>query len=266
MAGNGLSIGHHKARLAFFGNMDAQRSLDHEHSRRGVIAVQASMDTIYKGDVATAAGRRNAWVDALFVDHAVFRLVWTNFAAVEPGVLYRSNHPTPGKLAAFTRKVGLKSLINLRGLAKNGSDALSRDMAKRLGLDFYDMAFESRGAPHRDRILRLAEIYAKMQAPALIHCKSGADRAGLAAGLFILMKGGTTAQALQQLSLRYGHIKQSKTGILDSFFHLYAKEAEGKKPFMDWIRDDYDETALRTAYGKSGTIAGFINDRLLARE
>jgi len=223
------------------------------------------MDTIYRGDLTTKRGRRNAWIDALFIDHAVFRLVWTNFAAVEPGVLYRSNHPTPGNLAAFTRKFGLKSLINLRGQAKNGSDALSRDTAQRLGLDFYDMAFESRGVPHRDRILRYADIIAHMRGPALIHCKSGADRAGLAAGLFVLIRGGTMEEALKQLSLRFGHIKQAKTGILDEFFRLYQRTGEGKKPFLDWVREDYDENALRAAF-KAGKVAEFINAAVLRRE
>ena len=223
------------------------------------------MDSIFKGELKTKAGRRNAWVDALFVDHAIFRLWWTNFAPVDPGRLYRSNHPTPGNLAAFTRRVGLRSLINLRGETKNGSDALSRETATRLGLDFYDMALESRGAPHRDRILRLAEIYHAMRAPALIHCKSGADRAGLAAGLYVLMQGGGTAEALSQLSLRFGHIRQSKTGILDKFFQTYAREGEGRKPFLDWVRDDYDEERLR-AEQKPGRLASFINDILLRRE
>ncbi|MBB5371956.1 protein tyrosine/serine phosphatase [Acidocella aromatica] len=223
------------------------------------------MDTIYKGDLATKRGRRNAWIDALFIDHAIFRLVWTNFAAVEPGVLYRSNHPTPGNLAAFTRKFGLRSLINLRGPAKNGSDALSRDTAQRLGLDFYDMAFESRGVPHRERILRYADIIAHMRGPALIHCKSGADRAGLAAGLFVLIRGGTVEAALKQLSLRFGHIKQAKTGILDEFFRLYQSTGEGKKPFLDWVREDYDENALRAAF-KAGKVAEFINAAVLRRE
>jgi protein tyrosine/serine phosphatase len=223
------------------------------------------MDTIYKGDLSSAAGRRNAWVDALFVDHAALRIFWTNFHVVEPGALYRSNHPTPGNLAAFTRKFGLKSLINLRGLAKNGSDALSRDAAARLGLDFYDMAVESRGVPHRDRVLRLAEIFGTMTGPGLVHCKSGADRAGFAAAVFVLLRGGSVAQAMRQLSWRYGHIKQAKTGILDRFFELYAAEGEGKKRFLDWVREDYDEEALRGAF-KAGRVAGFINDRLLARE
>jgi protein tyrosine/serine phosphatase len=224
------------------------------------------MDTIYKGDLSTPSGRRNAWLDALFVDHAILRVLWTNFAAVKPGKLYRSNHPTPGNLVAFTRKAGLKTLINLRGQAKNGSDALSREMAARLGLDFYDMALESRGAPHKDRILKLAEIFATMRSPALIHCKSGADRAGLAAGLFVLIEGGTAADALEQLSWRFGHIKQSKTGILDAFFHTFWRDGEMRgKNFLDWVREDYSEVDLRTNY-KANSLAGFINDRLLARE
>jgi protein tyrosine/serine phosphatase len=223
------------------------------------------MDSIFRGDVTTARGRALAWLDALLIDHAVFRLVWSNFAAVAPGRLYRCNHPTPHRLAALTRRYGLKTLINLRGQTRNGSDALSRDAAARLGLDFVDMALESRGAPQRDRILRLDDIFRHMRAPALMHCKSGADRAGLAAGLFVLLQGGTAREALQQLSLRFGHIRQARTGILDAFFHHYAREAEGRKPFLDWVREDYDEAALRRDFHANG-LASFINDWVLVHE
>lgn len=223
------------------------------------------MDSIFQGDVSTAHGRAIAWLDALVIDHAVFRLVWSNFAAVRPGRLYRSNHPTPGRLAALTRRYGLKTLINLRGRTGNGSDALSREAAANLGLDFIDMALESRGAPQRDRILRLHDIFRQMRAPALMHCKSGADRAGLAAGLFVLFQGGTAREALQQLSLRFGHIRQAKTGILDAFFHHYARQAEGRKPFLDWVREDYDEVALRRDFHANG-LASFISDWVLAHE
>jgi protein tyrosine/serine phosphatase len=223
------------------------------------------MDSIFRGDVATRRGRALAWIDALLVDHAVFRLFYSNFAVVSPGRLYRMSHPTPGRLAALTRRYGFKTLINLRGQARNGSDALSRDMAARLGLDFIDMAVESRGAPHRDRILRLHEIYRTMRKPALIHCKSGADRAGLAAGLWVLFEGGTAAEALRQLSPRFGHVRRSRTGVLDAFFLLYAREGEGRKPFLDWVREDYDEVALRQTFRAHG-LASFINDWVLAHE
>ena len=223
------------------------------------------MDSIFRGDLSTARGRLLAWTDALLVDHAVFRLIWSNLATVAPGRLYRCNHPTPQRLAALTRRLGLRTLINLRGRTNNGSDALSREAAARLGLDFIDMALESRGAPQRDRILRLHAIYQGMQAPALLHCKSGADRAGLAAGLFVLFEGGSARDALRQLSLRFGHIRQAKTGILDAFFLRWQREGEGRKPFLDWVREDYDEAALRRDFHANG-LASFINDWVLAHE
>jgi protein tyrosine/serine phosphatase len=223
------------------------------------------MDSIFHGDLTTQRGRATAWVDSLFIDHAVFRLVWSNLATVIHGRVYRCNHPTPKRLARLTRKLGLKTLINLRGATRSGSYALSREAAEKLGLEFHDMAFESRGAPHRDRILRLHDIYSTMQTPAIMHCKSGADRAGLAAGLIILFEGGTAAQALRQLSLRFGHIKQAKTGILDAFFLRYQREAEGRKPFLDWVRQDYDEADLRRDFHANG-LASFINDWVLAHE
>jgi len=223
------------------------------------------MNTIFKGDVSTVGGRALAWLDALVVDHAIFRLAWSNFAAVVPGRLYRCNHPTPARLASLTRRYGLRTLINLRGETGNGSDALSRAAAGRLGLDFVDAPFDSRGAPQRERILRLHDIFRRMRAPALLHCKSGADRAGLAAGLFVLFHGGTARDALAQLSWRFGHIRQARTGVLDAFFHLYARQAEGRKPFLDWVREDYDPAALQRDFRANG-LASFINDFVLVHE
>ena len=219
----------------------------------------------FNGSLDTRLGRTDAWRDSLLVDHAVFRTVWTNFAEVIPGRLYRSNHPTPGHLAAAARRLGLRTLVNLRGQRKCGSDALSRAAAARLGLVHVDMAFESRGAPHRDRILRFAGIYKTLQTPALMHCKSGADRAGLASGLAIMFEGGTAAEALRQLSWRFGHWRRARTGVLDAFFLRYAAEAEGRLPFMDWVRTEYDEAALKRDF-VAGGLSSFVNDRILRRE
>lgn len=223
------------------------------------------MNSIFKGDLTTAKGRFTAWVDSLFIDHAVFRLVWSNLAPVIPGKVYRCNHPTPYRLRRMARRMGVKTLINLRGKTQSGSDALSRETALSLGMAFHDMALESRGAPHRDRILRLHGIYTSMQTPAIMHCKSGADRAGLASGLMVMFEGGSSADALKQLSLRFGHIRQAKTGILDAFFLHFQREAEGRKPFLDWVRDDYDEAALKRDFHANG-LASFINDWVLAHE
>ena len=68
------------------------------------------MKSAFNGDLTTAGGRALAWIDALLIDHAVFRLVWSNFAAVAPGRLYRCNHPTPERLAGLTRVTASRRL------------------------------------------------------------------------------------------------------------------------------------------------------------
>nr|WP_269111450.1 tyrosine-protein phosphatase [Acetobacter senegalensis] len=215
--------------------------------------------------MTSLAGRTRAWTDSLFVDHAVFRLVWTNFHTVVPGKVYRCNHPTPARLKWAMKRYQLRTLVNLRGHRKCGSDALSRSTAHKLGLAHVDMAFESRGAPHRDRILRFASIYQSIAFPMLMHCKSGADRAGLASGLVVLFEGGSAARALKELSWRYGHFRGSRTGILDAFFMRYQAEAEGRLPFLDWVRDEYDEVALKRDF-VAGKLASFMTDQVLRRE
>jgi hypothetical protein len=42
-------------------------------------------------------------------------------------------------------------------------------------------------------------------------------------------------------------------------------EGEGRKPFLDWVRDDYDEEALKRDFRANG-LASFVNDWVLAHE
>ena len=74
-------------------------------------------------------------------------------------------------------------------------------------------------------------------------------------------------QALDQLSLRYGHVAAARTGILDAFFRAYAGfvKEKGPKPFLDWVRDDYSEDALRAEF-RSTPWADRLVDGVLRRE
>src|SRR5690606_20891035 len=114
--------------------------------------------------------------------------------------LYRSNHPSPRQLRTAAKRFGIRTVINLRGMREScGSDALGREAATALGLVQIDAPLESRGAPHKDRVLRLAGIFREMKEPALLHCKSGADRTGLAAGLWLMLQGHPVEDAMRQL-------------------------------------------------------------------
>jgi protein tyrosine/serine phosphatase len=221
--------------------------------------------SLYRGELATSRGRRSAWLDSLLVDHALLRMVWTNFGVVVPGRLYRANHPTPGGLARLVRRHGIRTVINLRGASGNGSDALSREAALRLGVAFVDATLSSGQPPSRERVLALIAAFDGAMEPILVHCKSGADRAGFAAGVFRLLQGGGSGEALAQLSWRFGHLRRSRAGILDAFFLAYRREAEGRRDFRDWVRAGYDPASLRRD-APGGRIAAFVQDRVLARE
>jgi len=223
------------------------------------------MDTIYRGDLLTARGRRNAWIDSLFVDHALLRLVWTNFDASVPGRLYRSNHPTPGGLARLARRHGIRTVINLRGECGNGSDALSREAARSLGLTLLDVPISSGSAPSRTRLLALIAALREAAEPILVHCKSGADRAGFAAGVFCLLNGQSADAAMRHLSWRFGHLRGSRAGILDAVFLAYRDEAEGRLDFASWVRLTYDPAKTSRAL-RTNRVARFVQDRVLARE
>jgi hypothetical protein len=69
------------------------------------------------------------------------------------------------------------------------------------------------------------------------------------------------------LHWRFGHVAASRTGILDAFFRDYAafQQARGPKPFLDWLRQDYDEEALRARF-RSQPWADRLVDGVLRRE
>jgi protein tyrosine/serine phosphatase len=223
------------------------------------------MDTIFRGDLVSTRGRALAWADSLLVDHAILRVAWSNFGVVVPGRLYRSNHPPPGRLASLTRRLGLRTVINLRGRCGNGSDALSREEAARLGLRFMDAELSSGRPPRREQVLVLAEALLGGPEPALVHCKSGADRAGFAAAIFLILQGRSVAEAKRQLSPRHGHWRRSRAGVLDAFLERFAREAEGRRDFLDWVREEYDSAALGREF-RSSHFADFITRRVLVRE
>ena len=75
----------------------------------------------------------------------------------------------------------------------------------------------------------------------------------------------SAAEALKQLSWRFGHWRRARTGVLDAFFLRYASDAEGRLPFMDWVRTEYDETALKRDF-VAGGFSSFVTDKILQRE
>lgn len=216
--------------------------------------------------VAGLAGRLGAWAHMLLADHGVLRLAYLNRHRVSGG-LWRSAQPAPHQLARFAAEGG-RTVINLRGGREHGSWQLQREACERLGLELVELVLRSREAPRPETIREAEALFRRIEYPALIHCKSGADRAGFAAALYLILhEGRPTAEALRQLSPRYGHLRFSKTGILDAFLERYRREGEARGLSLpDWAEGgDYDAEALNRSY-RPGFWSDLAVDRIMRRE
>ena len=201
----------------------------------------------------------------VFVDHGIFRIIYLNRHRVTD-VFWRAAQPTPGQIAA-AGKDGIKTIVNLRGGREYGSWPLEKEACEANGLVLAEFVLRSREVPDRETILSLPEFFRTLHCPVLVHCKSGADRAGFMAALYLLVAENRSAdEALAQLSPWYGHFRFAKTGILDAFIEMYRDEGEKKgKAFLDWVRDDYDPERLKQQF-KTGVVSDLVVDRILHRE
>lgn len=218
-------------------------------------------------DVTSFSGRFLAYLDMIFVDHGIFRVIYNNLHAL-PGGLYRCSQPSPGQIRKYHRKYGIKTIINLRGADDTRRYALEAQICEELGIKLIDFkGIMSRSAPYAEVIQKAQALFETMEYPALVHCKSGADRAGFAAALYRMFRLNTpVAEATRELALKYGHLKGSKTGILDFFFEEYLR-TNAKEPiaFMDWLTTAYNRDQLKEAFHTRG-FADFLVDKVLHRE
>jgi protein tyrosine/serine phosphatase len=217
-------------------------------------------------DLATPEGRRRAEADLTWTDHGFLRAGFSNFHWIEPGKMARANQPSPKQVARYA-ELGIKTILNLRGPGDTGYYALEREACARHGIEMIDARMHSREPPSRDQIKRAKHLFETIQYPALMHCKSGADRAGVMAVLYKhFAMGMPIAQAVEQLSLKYLHVRQGKTGMIDFFFATYLAETKDSgKPFLEWVEQDYDQPKVKAAF-MGEWWANILVDKILRRE
>lgn len=217
-------------------------------------------------DLSDPAAYKRALSGLMWGDHGFLRVKFHNMHEVGPG-MWRSNQPDPKRLAALADE-GFKTILNLRGTQPGRPYYdLEHHVAAQLGLTVVDLPWGSREAPFVDRIERLIEVFDEIEYPALMHCKSGADRAGVVAVLYKLLKEGAPfEEAVDQLSLKYLHVKQGKTGMLDHFFEQY-RQRNAREPidFLTWVRTEYHRQACHDSFMASWW-GSMLTERLLRRE
>ena len=217
-------------------------------------------------DLSTPAARRRVIADYLWKDHAYLRLGFRNAHWISDE-LVRTNQPWPFQLQAW-RDAGIKTVINLRGGMHTSFRALEVEACKRLGLELVDFVIASRDVPTATKVLGARDLFETVRYPALMHCKSGADRAGIMAVFYMhFRQDKTIREALAQLSPKYLHIRAGLTGVLDYIFERYLTEGEpAGLSFIEWVQTPaYDPAAIKADF-KAGWWGTQVTERWLKRE
>lgn len=125
------------------------------------------------------------------------RRVPKNFAAVVPGVLYRSGQLRPEHLGRVLREHAIRTVVCLNP----GESPAEMEMTQKAGARHvrFDMPGSGRGRPEDfHEILRIvADPDAR---PVLVHCSAGAYRTGVAVALFrMAWQGWSEEDALREM-------------------------------------------------------------------
>jgi len=196
----------------------------------------------------------------MVLDHGLFRLLYSNTHKLGSKA-WRSGQPAPHDIARL-RRMGIKTVVNLRGERLSGGYWLEVAACKRHGVVLENCVLRSRAAPSVAELQAVRDLLKRIEYPVFVHCKSGADRAGLMSVLYMhLVEGQTIEQALSQLSLKFGHIKQADTGVLDHFFNQYV-EANARQPidFYDWVETVYDPVKVLNTFRANGLVSRILKD------
>jgi len=204
------------------------------------------------------------WLELMLKDHGFLRLWWHNLDEFRPGI-WRSNQPTPGRIHAAAAK-GVRTIINLRGPRDDGGWRLEKEACDKAEITLVDFTIRSRAVPDLETVLAAETLFRSVEYPILMHCKSGADRAGIMAALYLLlMEKAGPDDAAAMLSMKYLHVRQAKTGLLDAFIAAYAPAAARGMSFRDWARDELDPEAIAAGF-HSASWAERLVDTILRRE
>jgi protein tyrosine phosphatase (PTP) superfamily phosphohydrolase (DUF442 family) len=178
-------------------------------------------------NLETFWGRFKAQFDAMTVEHNFTNVIRSNFHRIDEDA-FRSSQPTTYQLRRVIKRHKIKTVVNIRGYDDDSPMKLLEErVCRQMGVQIVYVNASSRNIPN-DRILEdFKNTYESIEYPILIHCKAGADRAGLASTLYQYYHKKIPIEKTNQLKFwPYGHIKYARTGLIDLFFEMYVKRSK----------------------------------------
>jgi protein tyrosine/serine phosphatase len=199
------------------------------------------------------------YAEMLFLDYGIARIAYNNRHKISDDV-WRSAQPAPHHVGWLARR-GIKTIVNLRGEQSFGTRWLEEQACARHGIRLVDLALKSRAPPTRAKLLEMRNLLTRVEYPILVHCKSGADRAGLMSTIVRHERDGAPIkEAKKQLSLRYGHVRSADTGVLDAVFQRYLEDqAKTGIAFWDWVETIYDPDQITRSFRARGWANRLVN-------
>jgi protein tyrosine/serine phosphatase len=216
-------------------------------------------------DLSTPGGRFATYWRHFWHDHAYVRLASSNAHWISDE-LVRANQPWPFQVKVW-RDRGIRTIVNLR-VGIDAHHVLEQEACDKYGVKQVRFVVTALEAPSREQVLGAKALFETLEYPAMMHCKSGADRAGMMSVLYMhFRKGLPISEALRQLDFfKFGHVRGPRTGVLDHCFEKYLKEVEPLGiSYEDWVRGPaYDPVAIKKEFRAQrwGTL---LTDKLLRR-
>lgn len=218
-----------------------------------------------RGPMETPWQHAVAHFESLFVDDGFLSILFPNRHRISEK-MWRSSQPYYLQVSGLAKK-GIKTIINLRGKRDCASYMLEEIACKKHGIKIVNFPVNSRQPPKLEILEQLEKLFSEIEYPALMHCKAGSDRAGIMSALYLMLAEKKSVKiAMKQLSLRFGHVRQSKTGVLDKFLETFEIfSTKNKIDFMTWARKHYNRDEVIASH-KTFSWAEWLYDRALKRE
>lgn len=220
-----------------------------------------------KLDLDTFWGYAIAQAWAMVAEHNAINIFRSNFHEIDPKRFYRSAQPTTYQLRRYIRQYGIKTVINLRRFkGRTTLGDLEKRVCDQMGVKMISIKAYSRQMPRPEILKEFKEVYETIQYPALIHCKSGADRAGLGSALYMHYMRDTPLDETKQLEFwPYGHIKGGRTGLIDYFIELYANQLKKSPMGLIEFSETLDYCAIESGF-KPEAFWNTVVEYILRRE